>query len=218
MDIAFWGALILVFFVGAGASFISQYATAGKGVEASAKAEALKQNLQHLRERNAKRRETLDNRQGILDEYRLREIEGRDVVNGDALQRAIELEVTRTDGLRQTILDSERIITEYDNALGNLAVQRAKSAGLLLVASTVIGGFTSLLFGGINYLASGTNITSITASVTITSSVIVQSLSLGAGWPLVWEKFLASDKLEAAANSAAARFETSVMAAERAEV
>jgi hypothetical protein len=109
-------------------------------------------------------------------------------------------------------------LTEYDNTLTELEVQRATSTGMLLGASTLIGGFTAALLGFINFLASGTDLSYFAGTVTVTSSVIVQSLTLGAGWPLVWEKFLATDKLGAAASAAAARFESSVKVAEAEEV
>ena len=218
MDIVFWAALLIFFAIGAGASFVSQYATAGKGVEAAAKAEALKQNVQHLRDRNKVRRDTMQERQKILDAYNERKVTGQQVAHAAALDEVIANEGRRTSELRKAILDSEKIITENDNTVADLTAKKAASTGVLLLASTIIGGFTSVLFGFINFLASGTDVTSITASVTVTSSVVVQSLTLGAGWPLVWEKFLAQDKLEAATNAAAARFESSVKVAEVEEV
>ena len=111
MEMVFWGAMILTFLIGAGASFVSQYATAGKGVEAAAKGRALRQSVQHLRDRNSKRTETLEQRQSILDAYRERKIGGQDVADPDALNDAIDREVHRTDGLRKSIVSSERIIT-----------------------------------------------------------------------------------------------------------
>ncbi len=48
--------------------------------------------------------------------------------------------------------------------------------------------------------------------------MVVQSLALGAGWPLVWEKFFAVDKLESAVNAATSQFELSVKDAEKEQV
>ena len=82
-----------------------------------------------------------------------------------------------------------------------------------------MGGVTALIFGVMGYLGSTTEvIASIDASVNITTNLIVQSLALGAGWPLVWEKIFAVDKLESMTSAATVLFQNTIKEVEKDEV
>ncbi len=211
-----WG-LAIPFVLGAVAAFISQFTAAKKGLEAEAKARTLREHVNNLVERNATRRKGLQARQDILDQHVKMNIEHqKGQLDDQALQEAIKDEKQRIASLRDTITKSEVVITETRTQLAEIEQERALSGWSLRFVSSLIGGTTALIFGFIGYL--GQQSGPVGTDVPLTSHVVVQSLVLGGGWPLVWEKFLAADKLESAASAAAAKFEVTIKDAEKSEV
>ena len=59
MEMAFWSVLLMAFILGLLAAWISQFTAARKGLEANAKAKALRQSVEDLYERNGTRRYNL---------------------------------------------------------------------------------------------------------------------------------------------------------------
>ncbi len=132
-----------------------------------------------------------------------------------ALKNAISEERKRVATLTKTITDSENIIIENRKILAEVERKRSLNSGWLLFTSGCVGGVTAVIFGFIGYMGSAT---SLTASVDITPNLIVQSLVLGAGWPLVWEKVFAVDRLESTTSAAVALFQNTIKEVEKDEV
>ncbi len=220
MGMQLWVVLIIAFFLGLVAAWVSQFTVARKGLEANAKSKNLRENVNNLVERNAARRENLKRRQGILDKYLMMDIEHQQgQLDDNALKTAIAEERKRTVTLTKAITDSENVIIENRKILAEIERKRALSSGWLLFMSGSIGGVTALIFGFIGFLgATSQPLNSLTAEVTVSASIIVQSLVLGAGWPLVWEKVFAIDVLESTANSATADFQNTIKKVEKEEV
>ena len=216
LDLTLWVALFISFALGASAAWISQFSASKKGLEANAKARVLERNLANLVERNTARRENLQPRQDLLDKYQMMQInEPAGHLNEAALSEAIDEEKTRVKALKAAINKSEEVITETRTALGDAEIELSTSGGWLTFRSVVIGGVTATIFGGLGFL--GLHEASVD-SVPLTSNLVIQSLALGGGWPLVWEKFFSSEKLEAAATAASENFERKVKEAESVEV
>jgi hypothetical protein len=219
MSAPVWGVLLIAFALGLVAAWISQFTAARKGLEANAKTKTLRENVNGLIERNAVRRENLKRRQEILDKYVMMDIEHqKGQLDDQALRDAIAEERKRIADLRKAIADSENIIVENRRILAEVERKRALNSGWLLFISGGVGGATALIFGFIGYLGSAQPITSITQSVGLTTSLVVQSLALGAGWPLAWEKVFAIDKLESTASTAAMIFQNTIKEVEKEEV
>ena len=220
MQVPLWLVLIIAFTLGLIAAWISQFTVARKGLEANAKARTLRENVNSLVERNSARRDNLKRRQEILDKYLMMDIEHqKGQLDDQALKDAIGTERKRITALTKAIGESENIIVENRKILSEVERKRALNSGWLLFMSGGVGGVTALIFGFIGYLGlTNEAVTSLTASVALTTSVIVQSLALGAGWPLVWEKIFAIDKLESTTSAAAALFQNTIQEVEKKEV
>lgn len=215
-----WTVLIIAFALGLVAAWISQFTAARKGFEANAKAKTLRENVNSLVERNIVRRESLKRRQEILDKYLMMDIEHQEgQLDDDALKDAIVEERKRIASLMKSISGSENIIIENRNILAEVERKRALNSAWLLFMSGGIGGATALIFGFIGHLGLTTQpVTSLTDPANLTTSLIVQSLALGAGWPLVWEKVFAIDKLDSAAGTAATLFQDTIKEVEKEQV
>lgn len=171
-----WG-LAIPFVLGAVAAFISQFTAAKKGLEADAKARTLREHVTNLVKRNTTRRENLQKRQDILDQYVKTNIQHqKGQLDDQALQEAIGDEKQRIASLRETITKSEAVITETRTQLAEVEQERALGGWSLRFVSSLIGGTTALIFGFIGYL--GQQSGSIGPDVPLTSNVVVQSLVL----------------------------------------
>ena len=201
---------------------ISQFTVARKGLEAETKARSLRRNLENLVEMNTARRENLRYRQTILDQYVKTDVESQPgQLEYKALKETIKKEEEHIPALTKAITKSEVAITETRTALANVEQEQAVTGWALAAYSVIIGGGTALIFGFTGYLGlvpRGSVGSIIFQNVPLTTNVVVQSLALGVGWPLVWEKFFATDKLESAASAAAATFESTIKDAEKDEV
>ena len=82
--------------------------------------------------------------------------------------------------------------------------------------SIAVGGATAAIFGFLNYLTDSAALESLSSLVPVTSSVIVQSMALGAGWPLVWEKIQNTANI-AEAVTISSEFENRVTSAENSQ-
>ena len=216
MQVPLWSILIIAFTLGLVAAWISQFTAARKGFEANAKSKTLRENVNSLIERNTARRESLKKRQEILDRYLMMDIEHqKGQLDDQVLKDAISGERKRIITLTKAISDSENIIIENRKILAEVERKRALNSGWLLFMSGCVGGVTAVIFGFIGYLGS---VASLTASVDITTNLIVQSLVLGAGWPLVWEKVFAVDRLESTTSAAVALFQNTIKEVEKDEV
>lgn len=219
MQLSLWLVLLLSFVFGALAAYISQRAVAVKGLEAGAKAKTLSRNVDNLVERNAVRRENLKNRQKILDDYvnmNIKHQQGQ--FDLQALKQAIEEERKRIASFTESINKSEIAIIEARTRLADVEREKALSGWRLILSSVFIGGVTAGIFGFLGQLGLPGAPLSITGDVPLTSNVVVQSLALGAGWPLVWEKFFSEENLESAASAAAAQFDITIKEAEKEQV
>jgi hypothetical protein len=218
IQLPLWQLLVIATALGAVASLISQFTAAKKALEAGAKARTLREHVENLVKRNAVRRENIQKRQELLDNYVKMDIEHqKGQLDDKALKEAVSEEKQRINSLTEAIKKSETAITETRTILAELEQQRALSGLSLGTFSVFIGAITALIFGFVGYLGSGSSV-SFGQSFPLTSHVVVQSLALGAGWPLVWEKFFAVDKLESAVNAATSQFELSVKDAEKEQV
>lgn len=206
--------LIIVFILGAVASGVAQFAVAKKRAEATARATSLQKSFDRLFNRNAERRRLLVNRRQLLDDYQKKDIEYQQgSLNYQALKDAIKELELRIVKLEESITATESVITTTERRLGELAIEKAQSHWGFIIPSIILGGTTSLVFGFVNYLG-----TDDLFSISLTPSVIVQSVALGFGWPLVWAKFAQPENLEAKANAALAQFEVDTKNAEKEEV
>lgn len=219
--------LIIVFILGAVASGVAQFAVAKKRAEVTARARSLQKSFDRLVERNAERRRRLINRKELLDDYYNKDIEYQQgSLNYQALKQGIKEAESRIVKLEESITATESVITATERRLGELAIEKAQSHWGFIIPSIMLGGTTSLVFGFINYLGTDLDpvssildpVCSIKGSVFLSPSVIVQSIALGFGWPLVWAKFAQPENLEAKANAALARFEVDTKNAEKEEV
>ncbi|MFC1962360.1 hypothetical protein ACFLWN_04920, partial [Chloroflexota bacterium] len=131
---------------------------------------------------------------------------------------AISEERKRVATLTKAITESETIIIENRKILADVERKRALNSGWLLFMSGCVGGVTAVIFGFIGYLGTTPPIASLTTSVSVNTNLIVQSLLLGAGWPIVWEKVFAVDRLESTTSAAAALFQTTIKEVEKDEV
>ena len=205
--------LIIVFILGAVASGVAQFAVAKKRAEATARATSLQKSFDRLFNRNAERRRLLVNRRQLLDDYQKKDIEYQQgSLNYQVLKDAMKELKLRIVKLEESITATESVITTTERRLGELAIEKAQSHWGFIIPSIILGGTTSLVFGFVNYL--GTDL----SSISLTPSVIVQSVALGFGWPLVWAKFAQPENLEAKANAALAQFEVDTKNAEKEEV
>jgi len=219
IELPLWQVLLLASVLGALAALISQFTAAKKGLESGAKAKTLRENVNNLVKRNAVRRDNLKNRQQILDEYvemNIKHQEGQ--LDDKALKQAIDEEKRRIASLTEAIKKSEAAITETRTKLAEVEQEKALSGWLLAAFSVFSGAATAMIFGFIGSIGLKSGSISFGQDVPVTSNVVVQSLALGAGWPLVWEKFFAVDKLESATSAAAAQFEITIKDAEKEEV
>ena len=212
LALTLWQALLISFALGAAAAWISQFSASKKGLEAKAKAGVLERNVENLVERNSARRKKLQPRQDVLDKYQMMQIsEPKGQLNDSALNQAIDDEKKRVKALTAAINKSEEVITETRTTLGNTQIELSTISGWLTTRSVVIGGVTATIFGGLGFL--GLKEASLT-NVPVTSNLVIQSLALGGGWPLVWEKFFSSENLDAAATVASEHFNQKVKEAE----
>lgn len=220
MEMAFWSVLLMAFVLGLLAAWVSQFTAARKGLEASAKAKTLRQNVDGLVQRNTARRENLRKRQGVLDKYLMMDIKHpKGHLDDEVLKNAIKEERQRIPTLTKTIKESEAVIIENRKTLAEIEMKRALSSSWLLLMSGAVGGATALIFAFVSYLGLTTDVvTSFAQPVGLSTSVIVQSLALGAGWPLVWEKVFAIDRLESVASGAVTVFQEKIKEVEREEV
>jgi len=220
IQLPLWQLLLLASLIGALAAFVSQFTAAKKGVEAGAKARTLREHVFNLVKRNKVRRDNLRDRQKILDDYMRMNIEHqKGQLDDKALREAIDEEKKRISSLTDAIKKSEPAITETRTKLAELEQQKALTGWLLGLFSVLIGAATAAVFGFLGYLGLQSNSSiGFGQPFPLTSHVVVQSLALGAGWPLVWEKFLAADRLDAAANEATTHFEITVKDAEKEQV
>ena len=227
MEMAFWSVLMMAFILGLLAAWISQFTAARKGLDANAKAKALRQSVEDLYERNGTRRYNLRRRQETLDKYLMMDIEhSKGQLDDVALKSAIKEERQRIANLKQTIKESEDVIIANRRTLAEIEKKRSLNSGWLLFTSGAVGGVTALIFAFIGYLEPLSGIISSSTKETISfatvvglnTSLIVQSLALGAGWPLVWEKVFAIDRLESTASSAATIFQEKIKEIEKEEV
>jgi len=220
MEMEFWSVLFMAFVLGLLAAWISQFTAARKGLEINAKTKTLRQHVVNLRERNAARRDNLKKRQEVLDGYLMKDIEHpKGHLDDEALKNAIEEERKRIVTLTEAIKKSEDVIIENEEKLAEIERKRALNSSWLLLMSGAVGGATALIFAFVSYLGLTTDVvTSFAQPVNLSTSVIVQSLALGAGWPLVWEKVFAIDRLESVANKAATAFQEGIKEAEKEEV
>jgi hypothetical protein len=219
IELKLWQMLILASVLGAVAALISQFTAAKKGLEAGAKARTLRENVNNLVKRNAVRRNNLKDRQKILDEHvelNIKHQKGQ--LDDKALKEAIGEEKKRIASLTEAIKKSEVAITETRTRLAEVEQEKVLSGSLLAAFSVLIGAATAAIFGLIGFLGLKSGTISFSQDFPLTSNVVVQSLALGAGWPLVWEKFFAADKLDSAANAAASHFEITIKEAEKEEV
>jgi hypothetical protein len=220
MEMSFWLVLLITFVLGLFAAWISQFTAARKGIEANAKARALRQNVDSLIERNATRRDSLKQRQEVLDGYLMKDIDHlQGQLDDEALKSAIREEKARISSLTDAIKKSEDIIIENQDKLADIERKRSLNSAWLLLMSGAVGGATAGIFAFISYLGTVTDASfGFTHSVALTTSVIIQSLVLGAGWPLVWEKIFSVDRLESIASDAATVFQEKIREAEKNEV
>lgn len=80
-------------------------------------------------------------------------------------------------------------------------------------------GVTAEIFDVIGYLGSTVQpVASLIAYVNITTNLIVQSLVLGAGWPLTWEKVSAVDRLESKTSATTALLQNTIKEVEKDKV
>ena len=219
MQVTLWVVLIIAFVLGVLAAWISQFTVARKGLEANAKVKNLRENVNSLVERNGARREYLKRRNEVLDTYLMKDIEHqKGQLDDTALKNAISEERKRVASLTKAITESETIIIENRKILADVERKRALNSGWLLFMSGCVGGVTAVIFGFIGYLGTTPPIASLTTSVSVNTNLIVQSLLLGAGWPIVWEKVFAVDRLESTTSAAAALFQTTIKEVEKDEV
>lgn len=220
MQLSLLVVLIIVFILGAVASGVAQFAVAKKRAEFTARARSLQKSFDRLVERNAERRRRLINRREFLDDYYNKDIEYQQgSLNYQALKQGIKETESRIVKLEESITATESVITATERRLGELAIEKAQSHWGFIIPSIMLGGTTSLVFGFINYLGTDLDsVSSIKGSVSLSPSVMVQSIALGFGWPLVWAKFAQPENLEAKANAALARFEVDTKNAEKEEV
>ncbi len=219
MQIVLWLVLIMVFSLGFLATLISQFTVARKGLEVNAKAKNLRESVNSLVERNGARRENLKRRQEVLDTYLMKDIEHqKGQLDDSALKNATSEERKRVATLTKAISDSENMIIENRKILAEVERKRALNSGWLLFMSGCAGGVTAVIFSFIGYLGTVPPVASLATSVDVTSNLIMQSLLLGAGWPVVWEKVFAIDKLESTASAAVTLFQNTIKEVEKDEV
>jgi predicted transcriptional regulator len=217
MMVVLWQALLIAFLVGLTAALVSQFASTRRATEAGAKARTLRENIIGLVNRNSKRRDNLEKRREVLDRYLMMDIEHkRDQLDDRAIIDAIDEEKKRIADLKEAIAGSEEIIVEYRKVLAEVDITKARGAVWLLLPSGIVGGVTALVFGFMGFL--GLEGLASDAPVQLTTSLFVQSIGLGAGWPLVWKKILSEDKLEAVASTAVVNFQQAIKNVEKEEV